>query len=116
MSVEGNSVEEASADSNMSCPKLEFSTSESESVSNWLKINWINLFNIFKPDSPTSPAFEKTENDILPILPRSGTTKIDADMSKSIIEDLESDITQPTLVMDTQASPEAFFSAEEDEN
>ena len=33
MSVEEKSVEEASADSNMSCPKLEFSTSESESVS-----------------------------------------------------------------------------------
>ena len=37
MSVEEKSVEEASADSNMSCPKLEFSTSESESVSYWQK-------------------------------------------------------------------------------
>ena len=36
-------------------------------------------------------------------------------MSKSIIEDLENDITQPALVMDTQTpSPEAFFSAGED--
>ena len=59
-------------------------------------------------DSPASPAFESStaRKEKLPTLPTA--PQIDAELSRSILDELESDITQPDLLMDTQIEDPAL--------